>query len=258
MSDRGIVYLLVMVVAAAIVAGIAFSHRPGALRVLLWIDRLSTLVGQIGSWTILLLTAAIVYDVTARRFFRAPTDWAYDVSYMLYGTLFMLAGAYALSRNGHVRGDFLYRNFRPTLQAKFDLTLYILFFFPAIMAFMIAGWHFFEISWQQNERSSVSPSGPIIWPFKFLIPAVGVLLLLQGLVEVVRCVQCIRTGDWPPRLSDVEELEKEILAAAQEKGAEALAAAMAAGGEEAVLRAAHAAEAKASQDPNPRHSHHQT
>jgi TRAP-type mannitol/chloroaromatic compound transport system permease small subunit len=258
MTDRGAVFLIVAIVAAAVIAGIVFSKRPGMLKMALGIDRLSTLVGQTGSWAILLLTAAIVYDVTARRFFRAPTDWAYDVSYMLYGTLFMLAGAYALSRNGHVRGDFLYRNFHPTLQAKFDLVLYMLFFFPAIMAFMISGWHFFELSWMQNERSSVSPTGPIIWPFKFLIPAVGLLLLLQGLVEVVRCVQCIRTGDWPPRISDVEELEKQILLAAQEKGAEALAAEMARGGEDAILKAAHAVEEKASRDPRPHaRDHHE-
>jgi TRAP-type mannitol/chloroaromatic compound transport system permease small subunit len=258
MTDRGTVYLLVAVVAAAILIGIVFSNRAGVQRALIGIDRLSTFVGQFAAWTILLLTAAIVYDVTARRFFRAPTDWAYDVSYMLYGTLFMLAGAYALSRNNHVRGDFLYRNFSPALQAKFDLTLYILFFFPGIIAFMISGWHFFEQSYLQNERSSVSATGPIIWPFKFLIPFVGFLLLLQGLVETVRCVQCIRAGVWPQRLSDVEELEKSILAAAEAEGAEALAARMATGGEAAVIAAAHAAEERASRDPNPRHHDHQT
>ncbi len=255
MSDQGAVVLIAAIVAAAIVCGIAFAQHPAVQRTLLGIDRLSTLVGQAGSWTILVLTAVIVYDVTARRFFRAPTDWGYDAAYMLYGTLFMLAGAYALSRNGHVRGDFLYRNFSPARQAKFDLTLYILFFFPAIMAFMISGYHFFELSYLQNERSSVSPGGPIIWPFKFLIPAVGLLLLLQGLVEVVRCVRCIREGEWPQRLSDVEELEKTILAAAEAKGAEALAAEMAKGGEAAILRAAHAVEERASHDPAPRHPH---
>ncbi len=258
MTDRGAVYIQVAVVAAAILNGIVFADRAGVKRALIGIDRLSTLVGQTGAWAILLLTAAIVYDVSARRFFRAPTDWAYDVSYMLYGTLFMLAGAYALSRNNHVRGDFLYRNFSPALQAKFDLTLYILFFFPGIIAFMISGWHFFEQSYFQNERSSVSPTGPIIWPFKFLIPFVGVLLLLQGLVEVVRCVQAIRQGAWPQRLSDVEELEKTILAAAEAKGAEALAAEMARGGEAAILAAAHQAEGAASRDPNPRHHQQQT
>jgi TRAP-type mannitol/chloroaromatic compound transport system permease small subunit len=251
MTDRIWVLLIGAVIGAAIILGIVFSKRPGALKILLGIDRFSTLVGQAGSWTIIALTGVIVYDITARRFFAAPTTWGYDTSYMLYGTLFMLAGAYALSRNGHVRGDFLYRNFHPTMQAKFDLTLYILFFFPAIMAFMISGWHFFEISYQQNERSMFSPNGPIIWPFKLLIPVVGLLLLLQGLVEVVRCVQCIRTGDWPPRLSDVEELEKQILLAAQEKGAEALAAEMAKGGDAAVLKAAHEAEERAARNPQP-------
>jgi TRAP-type mannitol/chloroaromatic compound transport system permease small subunit len=255
MTDRGAVYVIAAIVAAAIVFGIAFANRSGVQRALIGIDRLSTLVGQTGSWCILILTGVIVYDVTARRFFRAPTDWGYDAAYMLYGTLFMLAGAYALSRNGHVRGDFLYRNFSPALQAKFDLTLYILFFFPAIMAFMISGYHFFELSFMQNERSSVSPGGPVIWPYKFLIPAVGLLLLLQGLVEVVRCVQCIRANEWPQRLSDVEELEKTILAAAEAKGAEALAAEMARGGEAAILAAAHAAEDRASHDPAPRHPH---
>ena len=192
-------------------------------RLLLGIDRLSTLVGQTFAWCILLLTGVVTYEVVARYAFRAPTTWAYDVSYMLYGTLFMMAGPYALSRNGHVRGDFLYRNFPPRRQAWFDLVLYILFFFPAIFAFMISGWSFFADSFRQNERSMFSPTGPVIWPFKFLIPLVGLLLLLQGLVEVVRCVRCIREGAWPPRLSDVEELEQQILAAAAEKDPEALA-----------------------------------
>jgi TRAP-type mannitol/chloroaromatic compound transport system permease small subunit len=196
-------------------------------RLLLGIDRLSTLVGQTFAWCILLLTGVVTYEVVARYAFRAPTSWAYDVSYMLYGTLFMMAGAYALSRNAHVRGDFLYRNFPPRRQAWFDLMLYLLFFFPAIIAFMISGWHFFEESFRQNERTMFSPTGPVIWPFKFLIPLVGVLLLLQGLVEVVRCVRCVREGVWPQRLSDVEELEQQILARALATDPEALAQEMA-------------------------------
>jgi TRAP-type mannitol/chloroaromatic compound transport system permease small subunit len=255
MSDRTTVMLLVAIVAAAILVGIVFWDRKAVQRVLLGIDRLSTLVGQVGSWCIVILTVVVVYDVSMRRFFAAPTSWGYDVAYMLYGTLFMLAGAYALSRNGHVRGDFLYRNFTPQNQAKLDLALYLLFFFPAIVAFMVSGYHFFEISMNQNERSMFSPSGPIIWPFKGLIPLVGFLLLLQGLVEVVRCVQCIRTGIWPQRLSDVEELEKTILAAAEARGAEALAAEMARGGEAALVNLAHGIEANASRDPAPRHPH---
>jgi TRAP-type mannitol/chloroaromatic compound transport system permease small subunit len=199
-------------------------------RLLLGIDRLSTVVGQTFAWCILLLTGIVVYEVFVRYVFRAPTTWGYDVSYMLYGTLFMMAGAYALSRNGHVRGDFLYRNFPPRRQAWFDLVLYILFFFPAIFAFMISGWGFFADSLRQNERSMFSPTGPVIWPFKLLIPVVGLLLLLQGLVEVVRCWRCIREGAWPQRLSDVEELEQRVLAAAAERDPEELAREMARSG----------------------------
>jgi TRAP-type mannitol/chloroaromatic compound transport system permease small subunit len=198
-------------------------------RVLLGIDRLSTLVGQSFAWCIVALTAVVTYEVVARYAFRAPTTWGYDVSYMLYGTLFMMAGAYALSRNGHVRGDFLYRMMTPRWQARLDALLYVLFFFPAIFAFMISGWHFFEESYRQNERSMFSPTGPVIWPFKLLIPVVGFLLLLQGLVELVRCIRCIRSGEWPQRLSDVEELDQIILAQAEARGAEALAADLARG-----------------------------
>ncbi|WP_232478901.1 TRAP transporter small permease subunit [Roseomonas rosulenta] len=199
----------------------------GLQSVLLGIDRLSAFVGKAFAWCIIGLTGVVVYEIVMRYAFRAPTSWAYDVSYMLYGALFMMAGAYALSRNGHVRGDFLYRNFRPANQARLDLVLYVLFFFPAIFAFMISGWNFAHISFLQNERSMFSPTGPVIWPFKFLIPIVGVLLLLQGVVEVVRCIRCIRTGAWPERLSDVEELEQKILAAAAERDPEELAREMA-------------------------------
>jgi TRAP-type mannitol/chloroaromatic compound transport system permease small subunit len=198
-------------------------------RVLLGIDRLSTLIGQVFAWCIVALTAVVTYEVVARYAFRAPTTWGYDVSYMLYGTLFMMAGAYALSRNGHVRGDFLYRMMPPRWQARLDALLYVLFFFPAIFAFMIYGWHFFEESYRQNERSMFSPTGPVIWPFKLLIPVVGFLLLLQGLVELVRCIRCIQSGEWPQRLSDVEELDQIILAQAEVRGAEALAADLARG-----------------------------
>jgi TRAP-type mannitol/chloroaromatic compound transport system permease small subunit len=188
---------------------------------LLGIDRLSTLVGKTFAWSIVVLTGVVVYEIVVRYAFRAPTTWAYDVSYMLYGTLFMMAGAYALSRNGHVRGDFLYRMMPPRRQATLDLALYILFFFPGVIALMVSGWPFFLDSYAQNERSMFSPTGPVIWPFKFLIPLAGLLLLLQGLVEVVRCWQCVRTGAWPQRLHDVEELDQKILAeaaAAREQG----------------------------------------
>ena len=220
-------------VIAAILVGIAFSQNALVSAALLAVDRFSTLVGQVFSWTILLLTAIITYEVVARRFFSAPTNWGYDAQYMLYGTLFMFAGAYALSRNGHVRGDFLYRMMPARRQASLDLLLYILFFFPAIFAFMVAGWHFFELSYLQNERSMFSPSGPIIWPFKAIIPIVGFIMLLQGLVEVVRCVRCIRADAWPQRLSDVEELDQIILAQAAERDPEDLARELAERGDSA-------------------------
>jgi TRAP-type mannitol/chloroaromatic compound transport system permease small subunit len=214
MTDREAVYLIAAVIAAAILGGIIFANHPLVQRLCLAVDTLSQRIGQIFSWSIIVLTAVITYEVLMRRFLRSPTNWGYDVTYMLYGTLFMMAGAYALSRGNHVRGDFLYRNYPPRLQASFDLALFILFFFPATAAMMIAGWHFFELSFAQDERSSFSPSGPVIWPFKFLIPVVGALMLLQGLAEVVRCVRCIRDRRWPQRLSDVEELEQQILARA--------------------------------------------
>jgi TRAP-type mannitol/chloroaromatic compound transport system permease small subunit len=182
---------------------------------LLTIDRISTWVGKIGAWCILILSFAIGYEVVARYVFRAPTTWAYDVSYMLYGSLFMLAGAYTLSRNGHVRGDFIYRNFSPRVQAGLDLVLYFLFFIPGILALIYAGYDYAKISWLIKERSSVSPFGPPIYHFKALIPFTGVLMLLQGIAEIIRCVICLRTGEWPHRLADVEELEKVILEQAQ-------------------------------------------
>ena len=154
-----------------------------------------------------------------------PTDWAFDASYILYGTLFMLAGAYALSRNGHVRGDFLYRAWRPRRQAAMDLVLYLLFYFPGMLAFMYSGFSFAELSRRMNEHSSASPNGPIVWPFKWLIPVVGCLMVLQGIVEVIRCLKCLQTGEWPQRLHDVEELEKVMLSDAEQKKAAEIAAA---------------------------------
>ena len=188
---------------------------------LLGIDRLSAAVGKLFAWTILVLTFAVSYEIFARKLFRAPTTWGYDASYILYGTLFMMAGAYALSRNGHVRGDFLYRNWRPRAQAGVDLVLYFCFFLPAILAFLYSGWGFFHASYLQNERSMFSPVGPVIWPVKALIPIVGMLLLLQGVADVVRCIQCLNTGEWPQRLSDVEEMDQLILRKAEEDRAQA-------------------------------------
>jgi TRAP-type mannitol/chloroaromatic compound transport system permease small subunit len=178
---------------------------------LLGVDRLNAFIGKLFSWCIVILMLAICYEVFRRYVLRDPTTWAYDVSLMLYGTLFMMAGAYTLSRNGHVRGDFLYRKWRPANQARIDLVLYFLFYFPGILALIYSGWGYFHLSYMLNEHSSFSPDGPVIWPFKAIIPFVGVMMLLQGVVEVVRCYICIRDGDWPQRLHDVEEMEKIIL-----------------------------------------------
>ena len=179
-------------------------------RVLLWIDRLNAYIGQAFGWSILALTLVVCYEVFARYLFGAPTTWAFDTSYMLYGALFMMAGAYTLSRNAHVRGDFLYRTWSPRRQAWMDLVLYLLFFFPGILALVIAGTIEADKSWLMDERTN-SPATAPLYPFKTLIPIVGVLMLLQGIVEFVRCIICIRTGQWPPRLRDVEETEKTAL-----------------------------------------------
>ena len=179
-------------------------------RVLLWIDRLNAFIGQAFGWSILALTLTVCYEVVARYFFGAPTTWAFDASYMLYGTLFMMAGAYTLSRNAHVRGDFLYRNWSQRRQAWMDLVLYLLFFFPGIVALIVAGTIEADQSWMTDERTN-SPATVPLYPFKTLIPVVGVLMLLQGIVEFVRCLICIRTGSWPMRLRDVEETEKAAL-----------------------------------------------
>jgi TRAP-type mannitol/chloroaromatic compound transport system permease small subunit len=185
--------------------------------VLLGVDRLNAFIGKLFAWCIVILTLAISYEVFRRYVLHDPTTWAYDVSLMLYGALFMMAGAYTLSRNGHVRGDFIYRKWEPATQAKVDVVLYFLFYFPGILALIYSGWNYFYLSYLLNEHSSFSPEGPVIWPFKALIPITGVMMLLQGVVEVVRCVICIRTGDWPQRLHDVEEMEKLILEEAATK-----------------------------------------
>jgi len=193
--------------------------------VLLAVDRLNAFIGKTFAWCIVILMLAITYEVFRRYVLRDPTTWAYDVSLMLYGALFMMAGAYTLSRNGHVRGDFLYRKWAPRTQAKCDLVLYFLFYFPGILALIYSGWNYFQLSYMLNEHSSFSPDGPVIWPFKGIIPIVGVMMLAQGVVEVVRCIICIRDGDWPQRLHDVEEMEKVILEEAAARKEEALNAA---------------------------------
>ena len=176
-------------------------------KLLLSIDRISTWVGQVFSWLILLLTLMIAWEVFSRYALDNPHPWAFDVMSMMYGSLFMMAGAYTLSKNGHVRGDVLYGFFPPRLQAGLDLTLYFLFFIPGVVALAWAGYSYAAESWAIKEISNVTADGPPIYPFKSIIPLAGTLLLLQGLVEIVRCVMCLKTGEWPSRGEDVEEVD---------------------------------------------------
>lgn len=178
---------------------------------LFFIDSLSTWVGKSFAWLILLLTLGVSYEVFVRYVLRAPTTWAFDISYISYGAMFLMGGAYTLVRNGHVRADMLYRSWRPRRQAAMDLLLYILFFFPAVAAFIYAGWNYAEMSIRFREVSIFSPAGVPVFPLKTLIPITGVFLLLQGIAEVIRCVICIRQNEWPQRLHDVEETESMIL-----------------------------------------------
>jgi TRAP-type mannitol/chloroaromatic compound transport system permease small subunit len=180
-------------------------------RFLYFIDSLSTWVGKAFAWLILVLTFGISYEVFVRYVLRAPTTWAFDFSYINYGALFLMAGAYTLARNGHVRADVAYRLWKPRTQASMDLTLYILFFLPAVAAWIYSGWPYAAASIRFREVSIFSPAGIPIFPLKTLIPIVGVLLLFQGIAEIIRCVICIREGAWPRRMHDVEETESVIL-----------------------------------------------
>lgn len=171
------------------------------------IDQLSRMVGHAFAWCIIILTFGTCYEVFVRYALNNPTSWAFDFSYIMYGSLFFMAGAYALSRNGHVRGDFIYRMWRPRTQGIVELTLYILFFYPGVLALVLSGWAYGYDSARIQEVSVNSPVGIPVWQLKLLIPFGAGLLALQGFAEVLRCIQCIRDNCWPPRLHDVEELE---------------------------------------------------
>ena len=180
-------------------------------KLLLFIDRTSTWVGHAFSWLIIGLTLLITWEVFSRYALDAPHAWAFDAMIMLYGTLFMMAGAYTLSVNGHVRGDVLYGFFMPRTQAIIDLTLYILFFIPGVIALVWAGYYYAADSWRINEHSNITSEGPPIYPFKMVIPLAGGILLAQGIVEIIRCIICIRQGYWPLRTADVEEVDVDKL-----------------------------------------------
>jgi len=170
------------------------------------IDRVSTWTGKVAAWLIIVLMLVVCVEVFKRYILNAPTAWIYDVDNMLYGTLFMLCGAYTLAQGGHVRGDFLYGSMKPRTQAALDLALYVLFFFPGIAALVYAGWEYAGDAWRINEHS-MTAGGPPVYQFKAMIPLAGALVLLQGFAEIVRCVACLRTGVWPERLKDAEEID---------------------------------------------------
>jgi TRAP-type mannitol/chloroaromatic compound transport system permease small subunit len=176
-------------------------------RFLNFIDSLSAAVGKAFGWCIMVLTFATCYEVFVRYVLGSPTTWAFDMAVQMYGALFMMAGAYTLSRNGHGRGDVIHRLMPLKVQASIDLTLYIIFLLPGVFALIWYGYEFASDSWRYKEVSWNSPARVQIYFFKSLIPIAGFLVLLQGIAEAIRCVICIRTGAWPPRLHDVEETE---------------------------------------------------
>lgn len=180
-------------------------------KLLLFIDRISTWVGQVFSWLIVALTLLITWEVFSRYVLDHPHSWAFDVMIMMYGTLIMMAGAYTLAKAGHVRGDVLYGFFEPRTQASVDLVLYILFFIPGVFALTYAGYFYAAESWAIWEHSNVTADGPPVYPFKTMIPLGGGILLAQGIVEIIRCIVCIKNGEWPSREDDVEEVDVDKL-----------------------------------------------
>jgi len=180
-------------------------------KLLLFIDKLSTWVGHAFSWLIVALTLHISWEVFSRYALDNPRAWAFDAMIMMYGTLFMMAGAYTLAKSSHVRGDVLYGFFAPRTQASIDLVLYILFFLPGVFALTYAGYFYAAESWAINEHSNITAEGPPVYPFKTVIPLAGAILLAQGIVEIIRCVICIKRGQWPSREEDVQEVDVDKL-----------------------------------------------
>jgi TRAP-type mannitol/chloroaromatic compound transport system permease small subunit len=176
-------------------------------KLLLIIDEISTWAGKTCAWLLLLLMSVVCIEVFKRYIINAPTAWIFDAENMMYGTLFMMCGAYTLAQDAHVRGDFLYGSMKPRTQATLDLILYILFFLPGVIALLKAGIDYAELSWRINEHSNVTSDGPPVYHFKTVIPIAGALVLLQGLAEIARCVMCLKTGEWPARLKDAEEID---------------------------------------------------
>ena len=184
-----------------------FCPAMNANRVIHTIDEISYWSGKAFAWFIVALTLVVSVEVFKRYILNAPTAWIFDLNNMLYGTLFMMTGAYTLAQSAHVRADFVYGRLSPRTQAALDLALYFLFFIPGILALIYAGYGYAGDSWRIGEHSTVTAEGPPIYHFKTVIPVAGALVMLQGLAEIVRCVLCLRTGAWPARLEDVEEVD---------------------------------------------------
>ena len=180
-------------------------------KTLFFVDKISTWVGQAFSWFIVALTLHVSWEVFSRYVLDNPRAWAFDVMIMFYGTLFMMAGAYTLAKNGHVRGDVIYGFFSPRAQAAVDLVLYIVFFIPGVLALVWAGYTYAAESWAINEHSNITSEGPPVYPFKTVIPLAGAFVLMQGIVEIIRCIICLKTGDWPSREEDVVEVDVDKL-----------------------------------------------
>ena len=180
-------------------------------RYIYFADRCSEWFAKAFAWAIMVMTFGVGYEVVVRRLFSSPTSWAFDVSYIMYGTLFMMGGAYTLSRGGHVRGDFLYRLWKPRTQATVELVLYFIFFFPGVTALVISGWKYAARSWRYAEVSVNSPAGIPIFQFKTVIVVAGILLFIQGIAQIMRCIMCIRDGHWTQAADDVEETETKLM-----------------------------------------------
>jgi TRAP-type mannitol/chloroaromatic compound transport system permease small subunit len=179
------------------------------------VDQITSWAGKVFAWCIMIMTFGTAYEVFVRYLLRDPTSWAFDLSYIMYGTLFMMAGAYTLSRGGHVRGDVLYRLWKPKTQARIEFVLLFFFFFPGILALIYAGADYALESWSYNngtgEVAISSPAGVPVSQFKTVIPVAGALLFIQGVAQVFRCIICMRTGEWPAHAEDVEEMETALL-----------------------------------------------
>jgi TRAP-type mannitol/chloroaromatic compound transport system permease small subunit len=176
-------------------------------RLIAVIDRISYWSGKAFAWLIVALTVVVSVEFFKRYILNAPTAWIFDFNNMVYGTLFMMCGAYALAEGGHVRADFIYGRLSPRRQAALDLALYFLFFVPGILALVYAGWDYAADSWRIGEHSTVTAEGPPVYHFKTVIPVAGALVMLQGVAEIARCIVCLRTGQWPARIEDVEEID---------------------------------------------------